>query len=134
MSRTSITVSARAPAKKTKMLYQLGFVSVRTIKGRSSSSDPHGMAPPSMLGLCALLLSLIPSPTTCTACAAGTYLQAGASTCTACAAGKYNNGSLAPVVAPGLIGCLSSAKLRSTDSVNPRAVLSRVRPRYRHLL
>jgi len=27
-------------------------------------------------------------------------------------------------------GCLSSAKLRSTDSVNPRAVLSRVRPRY----
>ena len=28
-------------------------------------------------------------------------------------------------------GCLSSAKLRSTDSVNPRAVLSRVRPRYR---
>jgi hypothetical protein len=31
-------------------------------------------------------------------------------------------------------GCLSSAKLRSTDSVNPRAVLSRVRPRYRHLL
>jgi hypothetical protein len=30
--------------------------------------------------------------------------------------------------------CLSSAKLRSTDSVNPRAVLSRVRPRYRHLL
>jgi hypothetical protein len=29
-------------------------------------------------------------------------------------------------------GCLSSAKLRSTDSVNPRAVLSRVRPRYRH--
>jgi hypothetical protein len=27
--------------------------------------------------------------------------------------------------------CLSSAKLRSTDSVNPRAVLSRVRPRYR---
>jgi hypothetical protein len=31
-------------------------------------------------------------------------------------------------------GCLSSAKLRSTDSVNPRAVLWRVRPRYRHLL
>ena len=30
--------------------------------------------------------------------------------------------------------CLSSAKLRSTDSVNPRSVLSRVRPRYRHLL
>ena len=30
--------------------------------------------------------------------------------------------------------CLSSAKLRSTDSVNPRAVLSRVLPRYRHLL
>jgi hypothetical protein len=30
--------------------------------------------------------------------------------------------------------CLSSAKLRSTDSVNPRAVLSRVRPRYRPLL
>ncbi len=30
--------------------------------------------------------------------------------------------------------CLSSAKLRSTDSVSPRAVLSRVRPRYRHLL
>jgi hypothetical protein len=30
--------------------------------------------------------------------------------------------------------CLSSAKLRSTDSVNPRAVLSRVCPRYRHLL
>ncbi len=30
-------------------------------------------------------------------------------------------------------GCLSSAKLRSTDSVNPRAVLSRVRPRYRPL-
>ena len=30
--------------------------------------------------------------------------------------------------------CLSSAKLRSTDSVNPRAVLSRVRPRCRHLL
>jgi hypothetical protein len=30
--------------------------------------------------------------------------------------------------------CLSSAKFRSTDSVNPRAVLSRVRPRYRHLL
>ena len=29
------------------------------------------------------------------------------------------------------IHCLSSAKLRSTDSVNPRAVLSRVRPRYR---
>ena len=28
-------------------------------------------------------------------------------------------------------GCLSSSKLRSTDSVNPRAVLSRVRPRYR---
>ena len=28
-------------------------------------------------------------------------------------------------------GCLSSAKLRSTDSVNPRAVLSRVLPRYR---
>jgi hypothetical protein len=28
----------------------------------------------------------------------------------------------------------SSAKLRSTDSANPRAVLSRVRPRYRHLL
>ena len=27
--------------------------------------------------------------------------------------------------------CLSSAKLRSTDSVNPRAVVSRVRPRYR---
>ena len=27
--------------------------------------------------------------------------------------------------------CLNSAKLRSTDSVNPRAVLSRVRPRYR---
>jgi hypothetical protein len=27
--------------------------------------------------------------------------------------------------------CLSSAKLRSTDSVDPRAVLSRVRPRYR---
>jgi hypothetical protein len=26
--------------------------------------------------------------------------------------------------------CLSSAKLRSTDSVNPRAVLSRTRPRY----
>ncbi len=32
---------------------------------------------------------------------------------------------------PGMIYCLSSAKLRSTDSVNPRAVLSRVRPRYR---
>jgi hypothetical protein len=31
-------------------------------------------------------------------------------------------------------GCLSPAKLRSTDSVNRRAVLSRVRPRYRHLL
>jgi hypothetical protein len=31
-------------------------------------------------------------------------------------------------------GCLSPAKLRSTDSVNPRAVLSRVRPRYRPLL
>ena len=31
-------------------------------------------------------------------------------------------------------GCLSSAKLRSTDSVNPRAVLSRVLPRYRPLL
>ena len=31
-------------------------------------------------------------------------------------------------------GCLSSAKIRSTDSVNPRAVLSRVRPRSRHLL
>ena len=31
-------------------------------------------------------------------------------------------------------GCLSSAKLRSTDRVNPRAVLSRVRPRYRPLL
>jgi hypothetical protein len=30
--------------------------------------------------------------------------------------------------------CLGSAKIRSTDSVNPRAVLSRVRPRYRHLL
>jgi hypothetical protein len=30
--------------------------------------------------------------------------------------------------------CLSSAKLRSTDCVNPRTVLSRVRPRYRHLL
>jgi hypothetical protein len=30
--------------------------------------------------------------------------------------------------------CLSPAKLRSTDSVNPRAVLSRVRPRYRPLL
>jgi hypothetical protein len=30
-------------------------------------------------------------------------------------------------------GCLSSANLSSTDSVNPRAVLSRVRPRYRHL-
>ena len=30
--------------------------------------------------------------------------------------------------------CLSSAKLRSIDSVNPRAVLSRARPRYRHLL
>jgi hypothetical protein len=29
---------------------------------------------------------------------------------------------------------VSSAKLRSTDSVNPRAVLSRVRPRYRPLL
>ena len=29
--------------------------------------------------------------------------------------------------------CLSSVKLRSTDSVNPRAVLSRVRPCYRHL-
>jgi len=28
-------------------------------------------------------------------------------------------------------GCLSSAKLRSTDSVNPRAVLSRALPRYR---
>ena len=27
--------------------------------------------------------------------------------------------------------CLSSAKLRSTDSVNPRSVLSRVLPRYR---
>ena len=26
--------------------------------------------------------------------------------------------------------CLSSAKLRSTDSVNPRAVLSQVHPRY----
>jgi hypothetical protein len=37
----------------------------------------------------------------------------------------------------GIVGrccCLSSANLRSTDSVNPRAVLSRVRPRYRHLL
>ena len=31
-------------------------------------------------------------------------------------------------------GCLSSAKLRSTDRVNPRAVLSRVRPRYSPLL
>jgi hypothetical protein len=31
-------------------------------------------------------------------------------------------------------GCLSPAKLRSTDSVNLRAVLSRVRPRYRPLL
>jgi hypothetical protein len=31
-------------------------------------------------------------------------------------------------------GCLSPAKLRSTDSVSPRAVLSRVRPRYRPLL
>jgi hypothetical protein len=30
--------------------------------------------------------------------------------------------------------CLNSAKLRSTGSINPRAVLSRVRPRYRHLL
>ncbi len=30
--------------------------------------------------------------------------------------------------------CLRSPKLRSTDSVNPRSVLSRVRPRYRHLL
>ena len=30
-----------------------------------------------------------------------------------------------------LVECLSSVKLRSTDSVNPRAVLSRVRPRYR---
>ena len=30
-------------------------------------------------------------------------------------------------------GCLSSAKLRSTDSVNPRAVLAQVRPRYRPL-
>ena len=33
-----------------------------------------------------------------------------------------------------ILVCLSSAKLRSTDSVNPRAVLSRVRPRYRPLL
>jgi hypothetical protein len=31
-------------------------------------------------------------------------------------------------------GCLSPAKLRSTDSVNPRAVISRVRPRYRPVL
>ena len=30
--------------------------------------------------------------------------------------------------------CLSPAKIRSTDSKNPWAVLSRVRPRYRHLL
>jgi hypothetical protein len=29
---------------------------------------------------------------------------------------------------------LQIIKLRSTDSVNPRAVLSRVCPRYRHLL
>jgi hypothetical protein len=35
---------------------------------------------------------------------------------------------------PSPFPCLSSAKLRSTDSVNPRAVLSRVRPRYRPLL
>jgi hypothetical protein len=35
----------------------------------------------------------------------------------------------------GLETCLSSAKLRSTDGVNPRAVLLRdLRPRYRHLL
>jgi hypothetical protein len=34
----------------------------------------------------------------------------------------------------GTVVCLNSAKLRSTDSVNPRTVLSRVRPRYRHLL
>ena len=31
-------------------------------------------------------------------------------------------------------GCLTSAKLGSTDSVNPRSVISRVRPRYRPLL
>jgi hypothetical protein len=31
-------------------------------------------------------------------------------------------------------GCLTPSKVRSTDSVNPRAVLLRVRPRYRHLL
>jgi hypothetical protein len=31
-------------------------------------------------------------------------------------------------------GCLRPVKLRSTDNINPRAVLSRVRPRYRHLL
>jgi hypothetical protein len=30
--------------------------------------------------------------------------------------------------------CLSPAKLRSTDSVNPRSVVSRVRPRYSPLL
>ncbi len=30
--------------------------------------------------------------------------------------------------------CLSPAKLRSKDSVNPRTVLSRVLPRYRHSL
>jgi hypothetical protein len=44
-------------------------------------------------------------------------------------------GERAPIASwGGMRRSLSSANLRSTDSVNPRAVLSRVRPSYRHLL
>jgi hypothetical protein len=57
----------------------------------------------------------------------------------ACRVHNYSNGTVihdlaSPRVTRHLASprvCLSSAKLRSTDSVNPRAVLSRVRPRYR---
>ena len=69
------------------------------------------MAPASMLVLCALLLSLMPEPTTCISCAAGTYSEAGASTCTNCVAGKYNSVSLTPVVASGLLGLSSSISI-----------------------
>jgi hypothetical protein len=68
-------------------------------KNENAISDAHGMAP--MLGLCALLLSLMPVPTTCTACAAGWY-------------------SLS--VADGLVGLTSSIALSTLEEWTAQGV------------
>ncbi len=68
-----------------------------------------GMEPPSMLVLDALLLSLMPAPTTCTICASGTYslveeckqCPPGTSPCISCAAGTYSEAEECKQCPPG---------------------------------